>query len=86
MLLRRWHGHRSNWNYCPRVLHAGRGAPIRNPIREWVQETLGVIPFTVSAAPQQQPVETPALTSAGMAALLLALIGTVLRNLRKRLA
>jgi len=56
-----------------------------NPFGEWSQETLGVIPFTVSAGPQQQPVETPALTSAGVTALLLALIGAVLSNLRKRL-
>ena len=56
------------------------------PFGEWVQETLGVVPFTVSAGPQQQPVETPTLTSAGVTALLLALIGAALRNLRKRLA
>ena len=52
----------------------------------WAQETLGIIPFTVSVAPQQQPVAAPALTSAGVIALLLALIGAALRNLRKRLA
>ena len=56
------------------------------PFGTWAQETLGVVPFTVSAGPQQQPVETPALTSAGVTALLLALIGAALRNLRKRLA
>ena len=56
------------------------------PFGEWAQETLGVIPFTVSAGPQQQPVETPTLTSAGVTALLLALIGAVLRNLRRRFA
>lgn len=53
---------------------------------EWAQETLGVIPFAVSAAPQQQPVETPTLSLAGLTALLLAMISAVLRNLRKRLA
>ena len=52
----------------------------------WAQETLGVIPFTVSAAPQQRPVEAPTLNLAGLTALLLALIGAVLRVLRKRLA
>ena len=54
------------------------------PFGEWAQETLGVIPFTVSAAPQQQPVEAPALTWAGLTALLLALVGAVLHNVRKR--
>jgi hypothetical protein len=53
---------------------------------EWTQETLGIIPFTVSAAPQQQPVETPMLSLAGLTALLLALVGAALRNLRVRLA
>lgn len=52
---------------------------------EWAQETLGIIPFIVSAAPQQQPVEMPTLSVAGLAALLLALVGVMLRNLRKRL-
>ena len=56
------------------------------PFGTWAQETLGIIPFTVSVAPQQQPVAAPALTSAGVIALLLALIGAALRNLRKRLA
>jgi hypothetical protein len=53
---------------------------------EWTQETLGVIPFTVSAVPQQQLIETPMLSRAGLTVLLVALIGAVLRNLRKRLA
>ena len=56
------------------------------PFGTWAQETLGVIPFAVSAAPQQQPVETPTLSLAGLTALLLAMISAVLRNLRKRLA
>jgi hypothetical protein len=51
---------------------------------EWAQETLGIIPFTVSAAPQQQPIETPTLSRAGLTVLLLALVGVVLRSLRKR--
>ena len=52
---------------------------------EWAQETLGIIPFTVSAVPQQpQPTETPTLSSVGLTVLLLALVGVVLRNLRKR--
>jgi hypothetical protein len=53
---------------------------------EWAQETLGIIQFTVSAAPQQQPVETPTLSGAGIAVLLLALVGVMLHNLRKALA
>jgi hypothetical protein len=51
----------------------------------WVQETLGTIPFTVSVSPQQQPIEAPTLSRAGLTVLLAALIGAVLRNLRKRL-
>jgi hypothetical protein len=56
------------------------------PFGVWAQETLGIIPFTVSAVPQQQPIETPTLSRAGLAVLLLALVGVVLRNLRKYLA
>ena len=52
----------------------------------WAQETLGTIPFTVSEAAQQQPIETPTLSRAGLAALLIALFCVVLRNVRKRLA
>ena len=51
----------------------------------WIQETLGIIPFTVSAAPQQ-PVEAPALSLAGLIALLLSLTTAVLRTLRVRVA
>lgn len=50
----------------------------------WITETLGVIPFTVSAAPRQPPVEAPTLSGAGLTGLLLALVGIVLRVLRKR--
>ncbi len=53
---------------------------------EWAQETLGILPFTVSAAPQQQPIETPTLNLVGLTALLLALTGAMLRALRKRVA
>ena len=53
---------------------------------EWAQETLGIIPFTVSAMPQQQPIETPTLSRPGLTVLLLTLVGAVLLNLRKRLA
>jgi hypothetical protein len=56
------------------------------PFGTWAQETLGIIPFTVSGEPQQQPIETPTLSLAGLTSLLLALIGAALRNLRKRLA
>jgi hypothetical protein len=52
----------------------------------WVQETLGIVPFTVSVTAQQQPVDAPTLSLAGLTALLLALIGAVLHVLRKRLA
>jgi hypothetical protein len=52
----------------------------------WVTETLGVIPFTVSAAPSQQPIEAPTLSIAGLSVLGLALLVAMLRDLRKRLA
>jgi len=39
----------------------------------WIQETLGIIPFTVSGVPTQ-PIETPTLSSAGFASLFLVLI------------
>jgi hypothetical protein len=56
------------------------------PFGTWAQETLGIIPFAVSAAPRQEPVETPTLTRTGLTAFLLALFGVVLRNLCKRSA
>jgi hypothetical protein len=52
----------------------------------WMTETLGIIPFTVSAAPSQQPIETPTLSIAGLAALGLALLVAMLRNLREHAA
>ena len=52
----------------------------------WVTETLGVIPFTVSAAPSQQPIEAPTLNIAGLGVLALALLVAVLRDLRTGLA
>ena len=45
-----------------------------NAFGSWTQETLGLIPFTVSGAPAQQPIEAPVLSIAGFASLLLALI------------
>jgi hypothetical protein len=52
----------------------------------WVTETLGVIPFTVSAAPSQQAIEAPTLSIAGLGVLALVLLVTMLRDLRKPLA
>jgi hypothetical protein len=52
----------------------------------WVTETLGVIPFTVSAAPSQQPIEAPTLNIAGLGVLGLVLLVAMLRDLRRRLA
>jgi hypothetical protein len=52
----------------------------------WVQETLGIIPFTVSTAPSQQPIEAPTLSIAGLGVLGLTLLAAMLRDLRKRLA
>ena len=50
----------------------------------WVQETLGVIPFTVSAAPSQQPIEAPTLSIASLGVLALAMLAAMLRDLGKR--
>ena len=50
----------------------------------WVRETLGVIPFTVSGVPPQQPIEAPTLNSAGLASLLLALTAVARLALRSR--
>ena len=55
------------------------------PFGTWAQETLAILPFTVSGAPQQ-PIKAPTLSSIGIGALVLALIATALRNLRERLA
>jgi len=52
----------------------------------WVTETLGVIPFTVSAAPSQQAIEAPTLGVVGLAVLGLTLLVVMLRDLRRRLA
>jgi hypothetical protein len=52
----------------------------------WIHETLGIIPFTVSGIPTQQPIETPALNPAGLIALLLSLTALVLHTLRTRVA
>jgi hypothetical protein len=51
----------------------------------WVTETLGVIPFTVTGTPPQTPLEAPTLNLEGIGSLLLALIASVLHNLRSRL-
>jgi hypothetical protein len=51
---------------------------------EWAQETLGIIPFTVSAVPQQQAIETPTLGDVGLTVLLFTLIGAARRVLHKR--
>ena len=46
----------------------------------WVQETLGVLPFTVSGVPTQQPVEMPTLNIVGLIALLLSIAAAALRR------
>lgn len=50
----------------------------------WVQETLGIIPFTVTGVPSAQPIETPTLSIIGLGGLLLALSTTALISLRLR--
>jgi hypothetical protein len=52
----------------------------------WVQETPGIIPFTVAGVPTQQPIEAPTLNLAGLISLLLSLAVAMLRSLRARLA
>ena len=48
----------------------------------WVQETLDIIPFTVSGVPLQQPIEAPVLNSVGFTSLLLAVFAAALLTLR----
>ena len=55
-----------------------------NPFGSWTQETLGIIPFTVSGVPPQQPAQAPTLSIAGLAGLLLALIAMALLTLRRK--
>jgi hypothetical protein len=52
----------------------------------WVTETLGVIPFTVSGTPTQQPIEAPAPGRTGLCALLLGLTAASLLGLRERMS
>jgi hypothetical protein len=55
------------------------------PFGEWAQETLGILPFTFAAVPQQS-VETPTLGGVGSTVLLVVLLGAGWRVLRKRSA
>jgi hypothetical protein len=50
----------------------------------WVRETLGIIPFTVTGAPSAQPIAAPTLSTAGLAGLLLMVIGAALCAFRVR--
>jgi hypothetical protein len=52
----------------------------------WIQETLGVISFTVANAPSQQPADAPAIGMMGLGALVLGLIAATMHRLRERLA
>jgi len=49
----------------------------------WIQETLGVITFTVSDVPSPQPIEAPTLSAAGLGGLLLALLAMALLALAR---
>jgi hypothetical protein len=50
----------------------------------WIQETLGIIPFTVTGgAPPPAPVTAPTLGIAGLSILLLTLAGFAVQTLRK---
>jgi len=50
---------------------------------DWVQETLGIIPFAVSGGPPpHEPIEAPALSLAGLASLCLVLLVRALLVLR----
>jgi hypothetical protein len=55
-----------------------------NVFGSWTQETLGIIPFTVSGVPLQQPIEAPVLSIVGFASLLLAVFAAALLTLRAR--
>jgi hypothetical protein len=50
----------------------------------WVQETLGVIPLTVTGVPLRQPIAAPMLSAGGLAGLLLVLMSAAVRALRGR--
>jgi len=50
----------------------------------WVQETLGIVPFTVLGASPQQTFVAPTLDIVGLCSLLLSLIATALLKLRVR--
>jgi hypothetical protein len=52
---------------------------------EWVQETLGMIPFTVAGV-SQPPAEAPTLSLTGLSVLVLGLIAATMHRLRERLA
>jgi hypothetical protein len=51
---------------------------------EWMQETLGIIPFTVAGAPSKPPAEAPASSRTSLVALLVALTGMAWFGLRRR--
>ncbi|HKE47521.1 MAG TPA: hypothetical protein VKB52_05615 [Rhodanobacteraceae bacterium] len=55
-----------------------------NALGSWTQETLGIIPFTVSGMPSQQTFEAPTLRHVGLGALLLGLITIAMLTLRTR--
>jgi len=52
------------------------------PFGEWAQETLGIIPFTVSGAPPQQAFEAPTLGIVAFGVLVFGLLATALLGLR----
>jgi hypothetical protein len=58
------------------------------PGAAWIQETLGIIPFTVVAGgpPQPAPMSTPTLSIAGLSILLLVLLSVAVWRLRLRQA
>ncbi len=49
----------------------------------WHQETLGVIPFEVTEEPFAQAVSAPALSTTGIAGLVLMIVGTAFAALRR---
>ena len=54
------------------------------PFGTWAQETLGIIPFAVAAAPVAGPIATPALSTAGLAGLAFIVIIVASLALRRR--
>jgi len=52
---------------------------------EWIQETLGIVPFAVSGGRLQPPLEAPTLSVTGFATLCLFLLAAALLRMRREI-